>query len=965
MLEDAQITVLLTQAKLVEDGGWRLEDGDPGFLRLRSGQASILDSRLYVVQLDRDLPMIEQQSSKNPTTKIDSHNLAYVIYTSGSTGTPKGVAIEHRNTVALLNWAKDVFTSDELAGVLASTSICFDLFVFELFVPLSWGGKILLVENTLSLREVSTKGITLVNTVPSAMAALLAAGALRESVRVVNLAGEPLRPELVNQLYQTGTVENVYDLYGPSETTTYSTFTRRTANGPATIGRPITNTYIYLLDSRMQPVPIGVPGELYIGGAGVARGYLHRPELTAEKFLSDPFSGGASSRVYCTGDLARYLPDGNIEFLGRIDNQVKLRGFRIELGEIEATLNRHPAVKEAVVDAYQADESMERQLVGYIVLDKALASDPNDVRAYLESKLPVFMIPNVLMTLAALPMTSSGKLDRSKLPSPEASCRDLDAAPIPPRSESEELIANIWRDVLQIEDVSVNDNFFALGGHSLSAIQIVSRLQESVNKEVPLRILFDNPTVAALRETIETIIRGGQAPELPPIVRVPRDRPLPLSMNQEHLWYLDRILPGTHFFNMPYVYQLSGKLNVEALQKALSEIIRRHEALRTVFKEIDGRPAQVIKDGSDIQLAVIDLRSESLDESSEKASGLMLEERQNPIDLTTGPLLRAKLIRLTDIESFLLLTLHHIISDHGSMQILQRELLSVYGSITAGVPLRLPEPSIQFADYAVWEGQMLAAGLLRSQLDYWLEKLALPKSQLDIPARPDEEHEHLVQRSVEKIDLDPTQFGRLRNLARITHCTPFMIISAALGIFLYRLSGHGDIRIGTLISNRRQKNTEFAIGYFLNTIVLCLRIDSHMTFGQCLKMAREATLVASSHQELPFEYLARKLETLHVTSRESLFRVLIIYNQSYRRTFISGLTLDSFIVDRINVQGPLTLTGFDMIINLYEAAANLSGSITFNPQTFEPSVISSLKAFLTTVIDKMMNEPNQTISLVE
>ena len=352
MLSDARASLLISQGDLVEDGGWRIEDGDSRSLRLRSGQASILDPRPKVVCLHRDASMIAQQSAKNLNARIDSENLAYVIYTSGSSGAPKGVAIEHRNAVAFLYWAKRVFSAEQLAGVLASTSICFDLSVFEIFAPLSWGGKVILAPNVLALQDSAAVGkVTLINTVPSALEELLDLGGLPPSTRTVNLAGESLKTELVRRIYDTGRVEKVYDLYGPSETTTYSTFTLRRSEGKATIGRPIANTKIYLLDGALQPVPIGVAGEIFIGGAGVARGYLNRPELSAEKFLRNPFSRDPKARMYRSGDLGRVLRGGNIEYLGRIDNQVKIRGFRIELGEIEAALKRHPAIRESVVVA--------------------------------------------------------------------------------------------------------------------------------------------------------------------------------------------------------------------------------------------------------------------------------------------------------------------------------------------------------------------------------------------------------------------------------------------------------------------------------------------------------------------------------------------------------------------------------------------------------------------------------------
>ena len=436
MLSDARASLLIRQGDSVEDGGWRIEDGDSRSLRLRSGQASILDPRPKVVCLDRDASLIAQQSAKNLNARIDSENLAYVIYTSGSSGVPKGVAIEHRNAVAFLYWAKRVFSAEQLAGVLASTSICFDLSVFEIFAPLSWGGKVILAPNVLALQDSAAVGkVTLINTVPSALEELLDLGGLPPSTRTVNLAGESLKTELVRRIYDTGQVEKVYDLYGPSETTTYSTFTLRRSEGKATIGRPIANTKIYLLDAALQPVPIGVAGEIFIGGAGVARGYLNRPELSAEKFLRNPFSRDPKARMYRSGDLGRYDAAGNIEYLGRIDNQVKIRGFRIELGEIEAALKRHPAIRESVVVAREEraapsansdnlkskiqNPKFDSQLVAYVTAKDGSPPAARELRSFLRETLPDYMIPAAFVALDALPLTANGKIDRRRLPAPD------------------------------------------------------------------------------------------------------------------------------------------------------------------------------------------------------------------------------------------------------------------------------------------------------------------------------------------------------------------------------------------------------------------------------------------------------------------------------------------------------------------------------------------------------------------
>jgi amino acid adenylation domain-containing protein len=936
MLEDSQIGVLLTQDGIIEDGRWRIGDGDP--------RSSIPDPRLQVVYLDRDSPLIAEQKQDDPRSGVCAENLAYVIYTSGSTGTPKGVAIEHRNAVALLHWATSVFTNDELAGVLASTSICFDLSIFELFVPLSWGGKVVLAENALHLSSVAEKSeVTLINTVPSVMTELLAMGKLPDSVRTINLAGEPLRSELVKQIYENTNVERVYDLYGPSEATTYSTFTLRTAEAPPTIGRPISNTRIYILDRNLQPVPIGVPGELYIGGAGVARGYLKRPDLTAERFISSSLNANGGERIYRTGDLAGYRPDGDIEFLGRADNQVKIHGYRIELGEIEAVLTKQPTVKDCVVVVYEHESRPGKILVGYVVPRESSVLSVTELRRYLKEKLPKYMIPSSFVVLETLPLMSNGKVDRNTLPPPDGTGPPLTKEFVSPRTEIEELIAQTWREVLKIENVGIFENFFELGGHSLLATQIVARLREALNKDVPLRVLFDAPTIAELAQQLETIMRNGHAPELPPIVPVPRDGPLPLSMNQEHLWHLDQMIPGTHLFNMPYVYRLSGNLNVDALQNALGEIIRRHEALRTVFNNIDGRPVQVIKEVSDSPLPVVDLPSKPFGNLEQEAAGLILEERTQSFDLGVGPMLRTKLLRLTDKEYLLLVTMHHIISDHWSMQIFRRELITLYEAYSRGQTSPLPEPAIQLADYASWERRVLDEGLLNTQLAFWKKQVAAPASQLEFQKNGKERKKPNVYTTRQLMELDETLFTGIKALARRENCTPFMVLATALNIVLHLYTGQRDIRIGTLVANRGRRETEGVTGHFVNTVVLRTYLAPETTVKQLLRQVRRVALMAYAHQELPFEQLARVLERDPIVDRGSLFQVLLNYqHHHFESPPIPGLTFAALDLHQSREGSDLTLTTFDLIITMRESSTTLTGCVNYKTDVIDEEDINRM-----------------------
>jgi amino acid adenylation domain-containing protein len=567
MFADAKLSILLTQDRLVE---------------------TLPGNSARIIRLDGDWQSIEAAREATWRDLATSDNLAYVIYTSGSTGKPKGVAITHHSAVTLVHWAKESFTAEELSGVLAGTSIIFDLSIFEMFVPLSAGGAVILAENALQLPELAAKAeVRLINTVPSAMTELVRANAVPETVVAVNLAGEPLTRKLVQQIYETTNVRRVWNLYGPSEDTTYSTqaVMNRDSQYGVTIGRPLAATQIYLLDPQMRPVPIGVIGEIYIAGEGLARGYLNRPELTAEKFIANPFSKQPGTRLYRTGDLGRYLPDGEIVFLGRTDHQVKIRGFRIELGEIETVLSRHPAVRRCVV-VVNEDQQGHQQLVAYIASsDDAVTT--SELRNFLKQSLPAHMAPGVFIFLPELPLTPNGKIDRKALPAPEApqTAGGHDKLQTP----TQEMLAGIWCEVLGITQPAANDNFFDLGGHSLLATQISSRLREAFQIELPLRRIFETPVLSELAQLIDQTRREQSGLESPPLTRASRERELPLSFAQQRLWFFYQMEPENSFYNISTAVRLQGPLNVSVLEQTLNEMLRRHESLRTSFAKPSDR----------------------------------------------------------------------------------------------------------------------------------------------------------------------------------------------------------------------------------------------------------------------------------------------------------------------------------------------------------------------------------------
>ena len=640
LLEDASVSVLLTQQRLM--------DGLPAI----AGE---------VIALDAEWDTISQQHVENPANLNTPDNLAYVIYTSGSTGRPKGVAIEHHSAVTMLRWARSVFPVEVLSSVLASTSICFDLSVFELFVPLSCGGRIILVQNALALGQLTTAAaVTLINTVPSAAAELIRAEAIPESVKTVNLAGEALTRTLVEQLYSGAAVTHVYNLYGPSEDTTYSTcaLIKRDETSAPSIGKPISNTQAYVLDSQGEHLPVGVAGELYLGGAGLARGYLKRPELTAERFVPDPFSRKPGARMYRTGDVARFLKDGKIDFLGRLDQQVKIRGYRIELGEIETAIAEHPAVAETLVLARE-DVPGEKRLVCYLVLHEGNSPAVGEWRQFLRQKLPDYMVPSAFIILPQLPLTANGKVDRLALPGPEGERPDLAVAYLAPRNAEEAELVRIWSEVLGVEKVGIHDNFFELGGDSILSIRIISRAAQAGLQLSP-QALFQYQTVAELAQS---------AAVQPAQIITPMQQ-----------WFFSQQLPGMHHWNQSLLLASKRRLNVRNLRRVVDETQRRHEALRLRFTlREDGRWEQRDEICDDVPLLVVDL---SEVDSAERQSALLekiASQAQASLDLTHGPLWRVVLFEYgANRQQRLLLIAHHLVIDAASWRILLDDLARGY-----------------------------------------------------------------------------------------------------------------------------------------------------------------------------------------------------------------------------------------------------------------------------------------------
>ncbi|HKH46212.1 MAG TPA: amino acid adenylation domain-containing protein, partial [Thermoanaerobaculia bacterium] len=891
-------------------------------------------------------------------------SLAYVIYTSGSTGRPKGVMNTHRGIVNRLLWMQEAYALTPVDRVLQKTPFTFDVSVWELFWPLLVGARLVVArpgghrDTAYLARTIAEEGITTVHFVPSVLAVFLEEpeAARCASLRRMICSGEALNPELLKRAAGRLSCE-LHNLYGPTEAAVDVTFWPCPREGAAElravpIGRPVANTQIHLLDRRFRPVSVGVPGELFIGGVQLARGYWNRPDLTAERFVPDPL-GSAGGRLYRTGDLSRRLPDGTVEFLGRLDFQVKIRGLRIELGEIEAALAAHPGVREAVVVA-RDEGAGDRRLVAYLAVQGEPAPDAAELRAFVAARLTAYMVPAAWVILPELPLTSSGKVDRKALPDPQWGGAS-GAAAAAPRTPAEEVLAGIWADVLRRDRVGIHDNFFELGGQSLLAIQVMSRLRWAFQVELPLRRLFEKPTVAGLAVEIERELRSGSAPEPGVIELLPRDGELPLSYAQQRLWFLDQLEPGSPLYNLAMPVRLEGRLDAAALAGALAAVARRHESLRTTFAASEGRPFQRIAPPAPAHLPVVDLAA--IPAAADAVRELARAEAREPFDLEAGPLFRAALVRLAAEDHLLLLTLHHIVADGWSVGVLIRELLALYAAAAAGNgSAELPELPVQYADFAAWQRRWLDGGALEAQLGYWRHQLAAPLPGLELPLdhpRP------AVQsfrggRRLARLEAPLPELGQ--SLARREGATLFMVLLAAAQALLGRLTGQEDLLLGTPVAGRNRPETEELIGLFVNTLVLRGSLAGDPSFRDLLARVRETALGAFAHPDVPFERLVDELQPERDLSRSPLFQVMFaLQNAPMPELAAEGLRLRPVEVESGSQH-------FDVGLTVEPAGEALIVRLGYSSDLFDGTTAQRMLDQLGRVLAAALEEPELPVS---
>ncbi|HET6230939.1 MAG TPA: non-ribosomal peptide synthase/polyketide synthase, partial [Longimicrobiaceae bacterium] len=917
--------------------------------------------------------LVDARSSadaENPGVEVAPDGLAYVIYTSGSTGRPKGVLVPHAGPANYVRHAVHEYGLTAADRMLQFASVAFDASVEELFAPLACGGTMVLrTDEMISspetfLARCGEWGVT-VAPAPTAfwhqLAAAMDADALElpASLRLVVIGGERAMPERVAAWHRAvdGRVA-LYNSYGPTEASVAATGGFVTATpGEVSIGRPIANDAAYVLDAAGEPVPVGVAGELYLGGAGVARGYLGRPGTTAEAFVPDPFSGVLGARMYRTGDRARWLEDGGLAFLGRVDEQVKVRGFRIEPGEIEAALVAHSAVRDAAVIA-RPDASGTLALAAYVVPASGDAPSAADLRAFLAESLPDYMVPAAFVSLPALPLTTSGKVDRRALPAPDAAALS-DSAFVAPRTPTEELVASAWREVLGAARVGIHDNFFALGGHSLVATRVISRIR-ALGVELPLRALFDAPTVAALATRVDDERRAGLGISAPPLVRVERDGPAPLSFAQERLWFLDRLDPGSATYNMPTALRLGGALNTGALERAFTEIVRRHESLRTSFAESAEGPVQVVAPASPVHLAVTDLSALPEDEREAEARRLAAEDARRPFDLAAGPLFHASLLRLADDDHVLLVAMHHAVSDGWSMDVFFRETFTLYAAFLADRESPLPELPVQYADFAVWQRDWLRGGELERQLGWWREHLAGAPPVLELPTdRPRPPVQGFRGRQV-SFALPAALANRVAALARAEDATLFMTLLAAWQVLLARYSGQDDVVVGTPVAGRAQAETEGLIGLFVNTLAMRANLAGDPAFRDVLKQVREATLGAYAHQDVPFEKLIDALNVERDLSHSPLFQAMFVLQNAP-----AAGDGDAGGLRVAGMDPELNAAKFDLTLNVAEHADGLAGMLEYSADLFDRATAERIVAHFAALLEALTADPAAPLSALD
>ena len=947
VLKDARAEILLTEQKLA--GGFT----EPGVRKLL---------------LDEGREALQRESDENFDSGAAARNIAYVIYTSGSTGKPKGVMIEHRspvNLMAALDSAVYAGRHDPPWRVSLNAPIGFDASVQQLML-LTRGETLHIIPQRIRadgkslVSYLATNRIHLFDCTPSQLEVLLAAGLLDEAgvdLRAVLVAGEAVDNRLWKRIAAaSGPV--FYNIYGPTECTVNATLCRVSqSSDKPTIGRPLGGYYLYLLDSPGQLVPVGVSAELHIGGVGLARGYLNLPHLTAEKFVPNCFSTESGARLYKTGDMGRHLPDGNIEFLGRADGQVKIRGYRIELEEIESVLAQHAGVRDVAVVA-RAGAAGDR-LIAYVVPNDGGAELVTELGGYARGKLPDYMVPSVFLKIDTMPLTASGKKDRRALPAPESIKQGVAQESSPPQTIIEEIVAGTWEDLLGLERVGREDNFFSLGGHSLLATDAITRLRDIFHVDLPLVSLFESPTVAGLAERVEAATRMGNGSMMRAIRPVPRSATVPLSYEQQRMWMLEQQMPEGSGAYVSGLWRVEGPQNVPALEQAVADIVRRHEILRTIFPAPGGEPVQVVVKAGPAGLPCVNLSALAEFEQKRELDRLSRSDMSRPFELDQTPPLRTTLVYVGAGTRFLQYTMHHIIADAVSMVIVEREMADLCGHYAEGLASPLEELPFQYADYSAWQREYMTGDMLERNLDYWRVRLeGLPT--LELPTSGPRPSTPTYRGAWERLLLSRTITNSLQALSAREGATLFMTLLAVLQAILCRYTGQEDVCVGSPVTFRNRMQIDRLIGYFTNILVLRAEITDNPTFLDLLKQVRDKTLEAYIHQDLPFELLVEDLGPEYPTASTPLFQVWFNFPK-VKQPQPSG-EADEFVTGLLGTGGQENnWAPYDLTVLVTETGPGLHVAMEYHKDLFDPSTIRNMLGDFETLVRSIVADPEQRI----
>lgn len=945
-------------AYTVKDAGLQI------ILTLKNNATALANLAVQSIALDEQWPEISKHKTDNPQVDVKPENLCYIIYTSGSTGKPKGVMIQHRSVLNLAANLNEIVYKPVSSGkmrISMNAPIIFDASMQRMIMMMHGHSLHIIPEEIRGsgkemVNFIRENKIQFADGVPSQLKLMLEDGLLENSQwkpLTLLTGGEALDFNLWQKIQADNDIV-FFNMYGPTECTVDASITPvRPAGNKPTIGRALANSRFYIVNKDLEPVPIGVPGELCVSGENLARGYLNRPDLTAGKFIPDPFSDRPGSRMYRTGDLVCMNANGNVEFLGRVDFQVKLRGFRIELGEIETALLRHPQIKDALV-ILREDVADNKYLAAYIISENGAEINRDELRAFIKKDLPDYMAPATYTLLDAFPLLPNGKINRRALPQPQES--DMSSAEkIAPRTPVEELLASIWKDVLKVENIGANDNFFDLGGHSLLATQMVSRIRDAFDVEMELKDIFEAPLLSALALKIEELRLKDSALKQPPLEPVPRDGDLLPSFAQQRLWFLDQLAPGQANYNVPTTIILKGQLNLDILKQCMETVVQRHESLRTTFTEKDGDPLQVIHDTVEINLPLVDISDLPEDERKEKAAVLAKEEAATPFDLAKGPLFRVQLVRLAEQEHLALINLHHIITDGWSSGVLIQEIARLYNAFIKEEPSPLPDLPVQYADYAAWQRNWLQGEVLEKQLAFWKEYIGQNPPVLELPTdNPRPAMQTFNGRSI-RWDLPKDLSQKVSAFCRKEGATMFMTLLAAFQTLLHRYTSQQQILVGSPIANRNRSETEKLIGFFVNTLVFKADFSEISDFKSLLQQVRENTLQAYAHQDLPFEQLVEALQPQRDMSHSPLFQAaFILQNAPFERFDLEGLTIEPFMAENPTAK-------YDLTLYTSETDDGLVCFWEYNTDLFRQETIERMMGHFQNLLDAIMEEPKQKI----